>query len=86
MSRKPLLRQSLKSGLSACMGGCMLQSNAPDLAGVVGRFSSSRHFSLTSIGSTPPSGASFVIGKLRFDHRFHVHLSLAICLVGLHEF
>ena len=46
MSRKPLLRQSLKSGLSACMEGCMLQSNSLVLAGVVGRFSCSLHFSL----------------------------------------
>jgi hypothetical protein len=63
----------------------MLQSNSPVLTGVVGRFSCSRHFSLTSIGAPPPSGASFAIGKLRLDHRFYVHLSLAICPVGSHK-
>ncbi|MBB5062571.1 hypothetical protein HDF15_000901 [Granulicella mallensis] len=34
MSCKPLLRQSLKSGLSASMDGCMLQSNGPVLTGI----------------------------------------------------
>jgi hypothetical protein len=38
----------------------MLQSNSPVLTGVVGRFSCSRHFSLTRIGSPLPSG-----GQLR---------------------
>jgi len=34
----------------------MLQSNSPVLTGVVGRFSCSRHFSLTRIGSHHPRG------------------------------